>query len=386
MKSTVTTVNLAAVSAIGKRFACRRATLPILETVKVTTDYPNSRLAFWATDLDVSVAGSVQADIAEAGAACLDVKKLADAVKGCNCIVELTASDKHMIGIQSGNMLAQFAGLDPEEHVSNPVFRADVSMDIPQPDLAGLLGTVEHAQSTDETRYVLIGVYMERKGGKLTLVATDGRRLCYSIGNAYDGDDFAAIIPTYTVEKLLALLGDTGNVNIAIEREGKGELGAESKLIRFTFDAIVGKGKRAVSVPLAITSRVVAGMFPRWQQVIPVEHLVTVTVNPADILPTLANLGKVAGKCNQACKVHAENNAIVLTVHDDDGKPTACTVPAVYTDKPITIAVNPLYFADAVRAIGGDAVEVRLTDELTPLVFAASGKDTLCVVMPMRLK
>jgi DNA polymerase III sliding clamp (beta) subunit (PCNA family) len=118
---------------------------------------------------------------------------------------------------------------------------------------------------------------------------------------------------------------------------------------------------------------------------VPVEHLVAATVNPADILPTLANLGKVAGKCSQACKVHAENNAIVLTVHDDDGKPTSCTVPAVYDGKPITTAVNPLYFADAVRAIGGDAVEIRLTDEKTPLVFVASGKDTLCVVMPMRL-
>ena len=40
-----------------------------------------------------------------------------------------------------------------------------------------MLKSVLYAQSQDETRYTLNGVYFNFKEGSLTLVATDGRRL-----------------------------------------------------------------------------------------------------------------------------------------------------------------------------------------------------------------
>ena len=40
-----------------------------------------------------------------------------------------------------------------------------------------MLKSVSYAQSTDENRYILNGVYFNFADEKLTLVATDGRRL-----------------------------------------------------------------------------------------------------------------------------------------------------------------------------------------------------------------
>jgi DNA polymerase-3 subunit beta len=67
-----------------------------------------------------------------------------------------------------------------------------------------MLKSVAYAQSTDETRYILNGVYFNFKDGKLSLVATDGRRLALiSKGNGCSRRLSGAIImPAKTVGEL----------------------------------------------------------------------------------------------------------------------------------------------------------------------------------------
>jgi DNA polymerase III subunit beta len=67
--------------------------------------------------------------------------------------------------------------LPEEEFPRFPEFGAGKALKIEQSVLRDMLRKTAYAVSNDETRYVLNGVFMGLKGDKLTVVATDGRRL-----------------------------------------------------------------------------------------------------------------------------------------------------------------------------------------------------------------
>jgi len=79
-----------------------------------------------------------------------------------------------------------------------------------QKDLRDGLRRTSYAISTDETRYVLNGLLFSLKRDKLTLVATDGRRLAMvdielEIPRSQEAD---IIVPTKAVTELQRLLTD----------------------------------------------------------------------------------------------------------------------------------------------------------------------------------
>ena len=85
------------------------------------------------------------------------------------------------------------------------------------------LRKTSYAISTDETRYVLNGVLFSFKDNKLTLAATDGRRLAMAeieleFPRSHEGD---LIIPTKAVTELQRLLTDEGDVKVSM---GNGQI------------------------------------------------------------------------------------------------------------------------------------------------------------------
>jgi DNA polymerase III subunit beta len=62
-----------------------------------------------------------------------------------------------------------------------------------------MLKKTSYAASTDETRFVLNGVFMSFADGKLTTVATDGRRLALVENEVEFSDDVDMILPSKAV-------------------------------------------------------------------------------------------------------------------------------------------------------------------------------------------
>src|SRR5712691_3609627 len=78
-----------------------RTTLPILSNVLLRAE--GDRLEFTATDLDVTVASSVEAKVKKPGAATVPVKKLFGIVRElANSEIELEVDDKNVTSIRAG--------------------------------------------------------------------------------------------------------------------------------------------------------------------------------------------------------------------------------------------------------------------------------------------
>src|SRR5260370_40672418 len=85
--------------------------------------------------------------------------------------------EKTAAASRRGKTLSNSSGLREEEFPPLPKFDESKVVTIRQKDLRDGLRKTSYAISTDETRYVLNGVLFSFKDNKLTLVATDGRRL-----------------------------------------------------------------------------------------------------------------------------------------------------------------------------------------------------------------
>ncbi len=153
-----------------------RTTLPILSNVLMRAE--NGRLEFTATDLDVTIASAVDANVKKPGASTVPVKRLFGIVRELNnAEIDLAVDDKNICSIQSGASFYKINGLSAEEFPPLPQFKEEKKVVLPQETLKGMMKKTSFAVSTDESRYVLNGILITLKDHKMTIVATDGRRL-----------------------------------------------------------------------------------------------------------------------------------------------------------------------------------------------------------------
>src|SRR5207245_9781775 len=91
--------------------------------------------------------------------------------------IQFDVDGKNTASIRSGQSFFKILGLPEEEFPPLPKFEGAKVVTIRQKDLRDGLRKTSYAISTDETGYVLNRVLFRFKDNRLTLVATDGRRL-----------------------------------------------------------------------------------------------------------------------------------------------------------------------------------------------------------------
>ena len=153
-----------------------RTTLPILSNVLLQA--ANGQVRLTTTDLDVGVSGSIEAQVEKDGGTTLPARRLATIVRELPAAeVQIEVDSKNVATIRCGQSFFKILGLPEEEFPPLPRFEEAKSFTLPQQALRDALKKTSYAISTDETRYVLNGILFSFKENKLTMVATDGRRL-----------------------------------------------------------------------------------------------------------------------------------------------------------------------------------------------------------------
>ncbi len=185
-----------------------RTTLPILSNVLLRAK--DNKLEFTATDLDVTVSCSVEAKVKKPGATTVPVKRFFGIVRElASPEIDLEVDEKHACSVRAGASFYKINGLAAEEFPPIQSLKEDKKIALPQEKLKGMLRKTSFAISTDESRYVLNGIFISLKEQKMTMVATDGRRLAMvdeemDIPKNSQGE---LIIPTKAVNELNRLLG-----------------------------------------------------------------------------------------------------------------------------------------------------------------------------------
>src|ERR1017187_2670302 len=166
MNLTITKDQIIAGLSAAQNVVSNRTTLPILSNVLIRAE--GNHVEFTATDLDVTVACKVEAKITQPGATTLPVKKLFGIVRELNGEIEIESDDKNIASIRSGSSYFKIHGLAAEEFPPLPNFKDDKKVTLSQETIRAMLKKTAFAVSTDESRYVLNGIFISLKEGKMT--------------------------------------------------------------------------------------------------------------------------------------------------------------------------------------------------------------------------
>src|SRR6266581_7897787 len=232
-----------------------RTTLPILSNVLLRAE--GDRLEFTATDLDVTIACGVEAQVKKAGASTVPVKKLFGIARELiGTEIDLEVYDKNVCSLRCGPSFYKINGLGADEFPPLPQFKEDKKVTLPQETIKSMMRKTSFAISTDEARYVLNGIFFSLKDHKMTMVATDGRRLAL-VDEEVDVSEQSQgefIVPAKAVNELNRLLQEKGEV----------EMKYSENQAAFTL-----KDEKGFSI--LIITKLIEGNYPNYRQVIPSE-------------------------------------------------------------------------------------------------------------------
>jgi DNA polymerase-3 subunit beta len=352
-----------------------RATMPILSNVLIEAS--DNAINLTTTNLDLGIRCKIKADVSEDGGITLPVRKLANIVRELpNLDVVLETSPNYQAKITSGGSLFRIMGINEEEFPSLPTFDDDHVFMLSQGDLGQMLKSVSYAQSTDETRYIMNGVFFTFGEGKLTLAATDGRRLAVT-GQAMEvGEDKAGhlILPAKTVAEVERLLGQGEEVRIAFnDRQVAFELNTED-----TVDStgLIGG--------IYLVSKVVEGNYPNYKQVIPKETELRIKVERELLLDCVRRAALVTSDKSNTVKIKVTENLMEIMGSSPEYGESHESVAVQYAGPEVTVAFNPEFVVHPLKPVTRDEVIFEFKDELSPGVIRTTD-DFLCVIMPLRL-
>jgi len=345
-----------------------RTTLPILSNVLMRAE--ENKLEFTATDLDVTISCAVGATVKKKGATTIPVKRFFGIVRElASPEIELEVDDKNACSVRAGASFYKIHGLSADEFPPIPKFKEDKKIILPQEKMKGMLRKTSFAISNDESRYVLNGIYILLKEHKMTMVATDGRRLALvdeevDIPETSQGE---FIVPTKAVNEMTRLLGEKDDVEMKF---------SENQVALTLKDE---KGNAAV-----IISKLVEGNYPNYKQVIPSETKERVALPREEFLGALRRAQIMTSDKANSVKLSIGRNNLAITANSPDVGEARETLAINYKGKDLQIAFNPAYLIDPLSVLAEEEVYLELIDELSPGVLKINGP-FLYVVMPMRL-
>jgi len=344
-----------------------RTSLPVLSNVLLRAE--EGHLDLVATDLDVSISCRVEAKVSEPGSTTVPVKRIFGIVRELPAPeIDLEVDEKNVTLIQSGSSYYKINGLGAEEFPPIQPVVETRKLSLAQEKVRTMLRRTSFAISNDEARFVLNGLFFSVKEHKVTVVATDGRRLALAEEELETAvtEPGEIIIPAKAINELNRLL----------VAEGQMEIKFNANQVSFT---IVGEKNSSIQM----ISKLIEGNYPNYRQVIPAELKERVPLAREEFLMAVHRAEFMTSDKNRAVKLTFTKNNLAITANSAEVGEGRESLAVNYKGKDIAVAFNPLFLMDPLKAIADDEVFLEITDELSPAVIKVNGP-YLYVIMPMR--
>jgi DNA polymerase III subunit beta len=353
------------VATAQRAVASRTGAMPVLSGLRISVGEGSLELV--GTDLELTIRVRMSAETEGEGNAVVPARLFSEIVRqleGGIVSVELSDDDAHIEAARFATTLrtlsvSEFPRL-PE--TTEPGVRVDASA------FAEALRQVVSAASKDDARPILTGVLLTASPGGLRLVATDSYRLAM---RELEG---------------VSMLGEGQKVLVA----AKGLSEVQRLLTSADGDIEVVLGERDVVFRVGtteVTTRLIEGDFPNYQQLIPSGYPNRLTV-ARDALQAAVNRVRLVGQSRDTAPIRLSqtSDALELSAIAQDVGEAHESVEAKYEGTELTVAFNSQFLLDGIEAAASDEVSLESIDPLKPAVLRASDSpDFLYLLMPVRI-
>ena len=340
-----------------------RTSLPVLQNILFKADA--GQLWLTTTDLDLSVRACVDAEVGKAGETTLPAKRIFSIMREASGNeVEIETDDRQIATIRAGAATFKLNGIAADDFPPVPAFEGARSYAIDQGVFKAMLQRTGYAASTDESRQVLNGALLSFKEGRLTIVATDGRRLALIEQEVEFPKEAEAdmVLPSKTIAEMIRTL------------DGEGAMKIHATANQVAFEC----GK------VTVVSKLVDGAYPNYRQVIPPQCEQRITLEREQFMGAVRRVALATSEQSNSVKLtFAKNRVEVFAATPDVGEAKE-TIAVKYAGPEISVSFNPAFLLDPLKSLVADQVYFELNDEISPGVVKTDDP-FLYVIMPMRM-
>ena len=352
----------------------KRNTMPSLANVLL--EAKPEGLDISATDLELGLRGIYNATVEEPGSVTFSARKLYEMLKEIqDPEIAMTVTDDCLVTIKTGRGEFKVVGLPSKDFPPLPAIEREGLISLPGAGLLQLIRKTLFAVGDNDTRYVLNGllIVVTNAGGTpmIRLVGTDGHRLALAeqkleVEKKTSPDqEEKVIVPKKAAAEIRRLL----------------EEGGDEPMIGFTKNMLIFRKSG-----LVLTSRLMEGNYPNYQQVIPKVSNKKITVNRADLEGALRRVSVLSQNKTYAVKLTFSKNAVTLFSSNPDMGEAKEDVPASFNGEEFSAGFNARYLLDVLGVIESETVMLNMEAPLSPCLIRESDSPLFqTVVMPVKV-
>ena len=344
--------------------------VPILENFLFEID--KTSLIVTASDLQTSMITEINIESKEKGSIAVPARILLDTLKNLPDQPVTFSIDEstYSIEISSDNGRYKLAGENATDFPKVPAVSNDFSAAISSEVLARAVNNTIFATSNDELRPAMTGVYVNLGEKNTTFVATDGHRLVrYRRTDIKSDNGNSIIIPRKALNLLKATL-PTENTDVSIDFNMSNAF--------FKFGNI------------RMICRLIDERFPDYENVIPSQNPIKMTISRTDLLGSLKRISIYANKTTHQVRLKITGSELQVSAEDLDFSNEANErLSCDHEGDDIEIGFNAKFLIEMLTNLDTDQIKLNMSaPNKAGVIIPAEkekGEDILMLVMPVML-
>lgn len=352
---------------IGKNLS-----LPILDNVLINTE--DSFLNLTSTDLETVIRLWILTKIVKRGTMIVPAKFLSGFISSLpNEKITLEARGQNLY-IECQNFKTNIQGYNPEEFPIIPEFKNSEYLEVDNDRFCQGLSQVINIASQSQARPEISGVYFSFLKNKIIIAATDSFRLAeknISI-DAQVKNEYSFILPQKSAREIISVLeGKEGPLKICFS--------ANQALFELPL-------KEIKHPAIQITSRLIEGEYPNYQDIIPNKFKTNVILKKDEFLSQIKIASLFSNRNNEVkISISPKNKQIEIFAQNPGIGENKSTLFAKIDGEPIEISFNYKYLIEGISNIKSSEVILDISKEDGPCILKPMADHSyIYVVMPIK--
>jgi DNA polymerase-3 subunit beta len=349
--------------ALVARGVSTRAAVLVLGGIRLRSQ--DGQLELAATDMELSLRSSVEADIDSDGEVVVPGRLLLDiarALPGDEVTIEHRVDESTLV-ITSGSHTARLHTYAAEDFPRLPDVEAVELHAVDREALLETIGRVSRSASRDESRPVLTGILVRFEPGKLVMAATDSYRLAVKeTPTSGTLPELEAIIPARALQELARVASSADEV----------QLGLQENHVVFGADGVW------------LTTRRIDGQFPNYRQLLPEQFDHELQLPREELLDVVRRVSLMAQR-NSPLRLRFADGELTVSAQTQDVGEARESLPAPYAADPMEIGFNAEFLRDGLESVDSSTLRLKLISPLRPAVLEGETDDYTYLLMPIRL-
>lgn len=361
MHITLDTKKFTQILDIVSRVSAKHLTLPVLQCVLL--EAVDGKLFIRANNLEIGIEGSLQASIEEPGIVAVPAQIFLQTINLITQPSVTLSTENEVLHIESKSSKTELKTIPADEFPNIPK-QAGSPITIQGSLFALGVKTTATNASQSSIKPELGSVYIyQKKEHSLTFVATDSFRL---------------------MEKTVPQKNISLTDPILIPFKNALELARVAELSSGDIVMYVNENQCALRVDdIYITSRLVTGTFPDYEQIIPKEYKTNITLLTKDFTQALKKTSIFLNKFMQLT-LTMSGGTFTLSAQSGDLGATTESISATITGDDLTLNFNQRYLNEVIPHISEESILLKCAGIGRPLVIEGMyDKSIRYLVMPM---